>query len=124
MQPIEVIDVDSGYLSDNEMSTDGDTPTPTQSEVLRLTPPSIGGNVPLMRGSAAGTKTMKKLVRLNSKGGPRTSGLGRCRSMGLTKKKSKSNSLKDSQISGTSSTLFSYFEFDRRKKPRLDETEK
>lgn len=124
VQPIEVIDVDSGYLSDNEMSTDGDTPTPTQSEVLRLTPPSIGGNVPLMRGSAAGTKTMKKLVRLNSKGGPRTSGLGRCRSMGLTKKKSKSNSLKDSQISGTSSTLFSYFEFDRRKKPRLDETEK
>lgn len=56
VQPIEVIDVDSGYLSDNEMSTDGDTPTPTQSEVLRLTPPSIGGNVPLMRGSAAGTK--------------------------------------------------------------------
>lgn len=54
--PIEVIDLDSGYLSDNEMSTDGDTPTPTQSGVLRLTPPSIGGNVPHMRGSAAGTK--------------------------------------------------------------------
>ena len=56
VQPIEVIDVDSGYLSDNEMSTDGDTPTPTQSGVLRITPPSIGGNAPLMRGSAAGTK--------------------------------------------------------------------
>ena len=56
VQPIEVIDVDSGYLSDNEMSTDGGTPTPTQSGVLRLTPPSIGGNVPRMRGSAAGTK--------------------------------------------------------------------
>ena len=56
VQPIEVIDVDSGYLSDNEMSTDGDTPTPTQSGVLRLTPPSIAGNDPRMRGSAAGTK--------------------------------------------------------------------
>ena len=56
VQSIEVIDVDSGYLSDNEMSTDGDTPTPTQSGVLRLTPPSFGANVPRMQGSAAGTK--------------------------------------------------------------------
>ena len=55
-QPIEVIDIDSGYLSDTEMSTDGDTPTPTQSGVLRLTPPSYGGNAPRMQGSAAGTK--------------------------------------------------------------------
>ncbi|XP_020608082.1 exonuclease 1-like isoform X2 [Orbicella faveolata] len=124
VQSIEVIDVDSGYLSDTEMSTDGETPTPTQSGVFRLTPPSFGGNVPRMQGSAAGTKTMKKLVRLNSKGGTRTTGLGRCRSMGLTKKKSKSNSPKDSQISEASSTLFSYFEFDRRKKPRLDQSDK
>ena len=56
VQSIEVIDVDSGYLSDTEMSTDGDTPTPTQSGVLRLTPPPFGGNVPRMQGSAAGTK--------------------------------------------------------------------
>ena len=55
-QSIEVIDIDSGYLSDTEMSTDGDTPTPTQSGVLRLTPPSFGANVPRMQGSAAGTK--------------------------------------------------------------------
>ena len=56
VQSIEVIDIDSGYLSDTEMSTDGDTPTPTQSGVLRLTPPSFGANVPRMQGSAAGTK--------------------------------------------------------------------
>lgn len=56
VQPIEVIDIDSGYLSDTEMSTDGDTPTPTQSGVARLTPPSPGGNVPRMQGNAAGTK--------------------------------------------------------------------
>ena len=56
VQSIEVIDIDSGYLSDTEMSTDGDTLTPTQSGALRLTPPSFGTNVPRMQGSAAGTK--------------------------------------------------------------------
>ena len=56
VQSIEVIDIDSGYLSDTEMSTDGDTLTPTQSGALRLTPPSFGANVPRMQGSAAGTK--------------------------------------------------------------------
>ncbi|KAJ7389055.1 Rad2 nuclease [Desmophyllum pertusum] len=124
VRPIEVIDIDSGYLSDEEMSTDGDTPTPTQSGVARLTPLSSGGNFPRMQGSAAGTKTTKKQIQLNSKAGTRTTGLGRCRSMGITKKKSKSNSSKASQNSaGTSSTLFSYFEFDRRKKPRLGSDE-
>ena len=58
VQPVEVIDVDSGYLSDTEMSTDGDTPTctPTPSDVVRLTPLPSGGNVPLRQGSAVGTK--------------------------------------------------------------------
>ena len=56
VQSIEVIDIDSGYLSDTEMSTDGDTPTPTQSGALRVNPPSFGANVPRMQGSAAGTK--------------------------------------------------------------------
>ncbi|KAL9953298.1 hypothetical protein ACROYT_G040694 [Oculina patagonica] len=119
VRPIEVIDIDSGYLSDTEMSTDGDTPTPTQSCAARLTPPSLAGSLPQKQGSAVGTKTMKKLIQLNPKAGKRTTGLGRCRSMGITKKKSKSKGSKDSQNSGPSSTLFSYFEFDRRKKPRL-----
>lgn len=56
VQPIEVIDIDSGYLSDTEMSTDGDTPTPAPSAVARLTPFSSGGNLPLRQGSAVGTK--------------------------------------------------------------------
>lgn len=58
VQPVEVIDVDIGYLSDTEMSTDGDTPTctPTPSDVVRLTPLPSGGNVPLRQGSAVGTK--------------------------------------------------------------------
>ena len=56
VQPVEVIDIDSGYLSDTEMSTDGDTPTPAQSGAARLSPPSSGGNLPHMQGSAAGTK--------------------------------------------------------------------
>ena len=58
VQPVEVIDVDSGYLSDAEMSTDGSTPTctPTPSGVVRLTPLPSGGNVPLRQGSAVGTK--------------------------------------------------------------------
>ena len=56
VRPIEVIDIDSGYLSDTEMSTDGDTPTPTQSVAARLTPPSSAGILPRMQGSAAGTK--------------------------------------------------------------------
>lgn len=59
VRPIEVIDIDSGYLSDEEMSTDGDTPTPTQSGVARLTPLSSGGNFPRMQGSAAGTKVFE-----------------------------------------------------------------
>lgn len=56
VQPVEVADIDSGYLSDTEMSTDGDTPTPAQSGAARLVPPSSGGNLPHMQGSAAGTK--------------------------------------------------------------------
>jgi len=122
VQPIEVIDIDSGYLSDTEMSTDGDTPAPTTtpSAVARLSPPSSGGNMLLRQGSAVGTKTMKKQIQLNSKTGTRSTGLGRCRSMGMSKKKSKSNRSKESQISGSTSTLFSYFEFDRRKKAKLD----
>ena len=58
VQPVEVIDIDSGYLSDTEMSTDGDTPscTPKPSDIVRLTPLSSGGNVPLRQGSAVGTK--------------------------------------------------------------------
>ena len=60
VQPIEVIDIDSGYLSDTEMSTDGDTPTPTPtptpSAAAHNTPLSSGGNLPLSQGSAVGTK--------------------------------------------------------------------
>lgn len=53
---VEVIYIDSGYMSDTEMSTDGDTPTPTQSVVARLSPPSSGGNLSLIQGSAVGSK--------------------------------------------------------------------
>lgn len=51
VMPVDVIDIESGYLSDTEMSTDGDTPTPTPSAVASLTP------LPSLRlGSAVGTK--------------------------------------------------------------------
>lgn len=51
--------------------------------------------------------------------GSRSSGLGRCRAMGLTKRKF-INSLKpdSKQTSAATATLFSYFEFDRRKRPK------
>lgn len=54
--PVEIIDIDSGYLSDTEQSTDGDTPTPTPSAVAHLTPLSSGRSLPLSQGSAVGTK--------------------------------------------------------------------
>ena len=65
VQPIEVIDIDSGYLSDTEMSTDGDTPAPTTtpSAVARLSPPSSGGNMLLRQGSAVGTKVSRIYVK-------------------------------------------------------------
>ncbi|XP_068681697.1 exonuclease 1-like [Montipora foliosa] len=121
VKPDDVIDVDSGYLSDTEMSTDCETPTPTPSTVVRLTATPSVGKVLFRQGSAAGTKTMKKQIQLKSKAGSRTSGLGRCRAIGLSKKKSKSNSSSQdsSQTSTANSTLFSYFEFDKRKKPKL-----
>lgn len=56
VMPVDVIDIESGYLSDTEMSTDGDTPTPTPSAVASLTPLPSGGNLPLRLGSAVGTK--------------------------------------------------------------------
>lgn len=54
--PLEIIDIDSGYLSDTEQSTDGDTPTPTSSAIAHLTPLSSGRSLPLSQGSAVGTK--------------------------------------------------------------------
>lgn len=56
VQPLETIDIDSGYLSDTEQSTDGDTPTPTPSAIAHLTPLSSGRSLPLTQGSVAGTK--------------------------------------------------------------------
>ena len=51
--------------------------------------------------------------------GSRSTGLGRCRAMGLTKRKSVNNLGPDSkQTSAATATLFSYFEFDRRKRPK------
>ncbi|XP_022800229.1 exonuclease 1-like [Stylophora pistillata] len=113
---VEVIRIDSGYISDTEMSTDGDTLTPTQSVITDQTTPSTGRNFSLLQGSAVGSKTTKKQIRLNSKAGLRSTGLGRCRSIGITRKKTKS---KDSLNSSGTSSLLSYFEFDRRKKPRF-----
>ena len=54
--PLEIIDIDSGYLSDTEQSTDGDTPTPKPSAIAHLTPLSSGRSLPLSQGSAVGTK--------------------------------------------------------------------
>lgn len=54
--PVEIIDIDSGYLSDTEQSTDGDTPTPTTLAVAHLTPLSSGRSLPLSQGSDVGTK--------------------------------------------------------------------
>lgn len=58
---VEVIRIDSGYMSDTEMSTDGDTPTSTQSVIRGQTTPSTSRNFSLLQGSAVGSK-----VRLES----------------------------------------------------------
>ncbi|KAM7433475.1 Rad2 nuclease [Porites harrisoni] len=122
--PLEIIDIDSGYLSDTEQSTDGDTPTPTSSAIAHLTPLSSGRSLPLSQGSAVGTKTMKKQIRLNSKPGSRSTGLGRCRSMGMSRPKKKAqsgSSNKEAQTPTVSSTLFKYFEYEKRKGPKVNE---
>ncbi|XP_029187428.2 exonuclease 1-like isoform X2 [Acropora millepora] len=118
---IVVVNIESGYLSDTEMSTDSNTPISTPSALSRPAALSSTGKLHFGQGSAVGTKTMKKQIQLKSKPGSRSTGLGRCRAMGLTKRKSVNNLGPDSkQTSAATATLFSYFEFDRRKRPKLE----
>lgn len=53
---IVVVNIESGYLSDTEMSTDSDTPIPTRSAVSRLTALPSTGKLHFGQGSAVGTK--------------------------------------------------------------------